>query len=66
MNQILRQQIEKIVPLTDEEFDYVQGHFVRKKFKKNQFVVQEGQAVDNDFFILNTCIKSVIKNGIRD
>lgn len=58
MNQILRQQIEKIVPLTDEEFDYVQGHFVRKKFKKNQYVVQEGQTVDNDFFILSGCLKS--------
>jgi CRP-like cAMP-binding protein len=76
MNEILRQQIEKIVPLTDKEFDYVQGHFVRKKFKKNQFVVQEGQMVDNDFFILIGCLKSystdangkehIIQFGLQD
>ena len=58
MNQILRQQIEKIVQLTDAEFAYVLAHFVTKKFKKNQFVVQEGQTVENDFFILSGCLKS--------
>lgn len=58
MSLILRQQIEKIVQLTDAEFDYVLAHFVTKKFKKNQFVVQEGQAVENDFFILSGCLKS--------
>ena len=58
MNQILRQQLEKIVQLTDAEFDYVLAHFVTKKFKKHQFVVQEGETVPNDFFILNGCLKS--------
>ena len=58
MSQILRQQIEKIIQLTDPEFDYVLGHFAAKKFKKNQFVVQEGQVVENDFFILSGCLKS--------
>jgi CRP-like cAMP-binding protein len=58
MNQILRQQIEKIVQLTDAEFAYVLAHFVTRKFKKNQFVVQEGQTVENDFFILSGCLKS--------
>ena len=58
MNRILRQQIEKIIQLNDTEFEYVMAHFATKKFKKNQFVVQEGQAVENDFFILSGCLKS--------
>lgn len=58
MSQILRDQIQKIVQLTDAEFEYVVDHFVARKLKKNQFVVQEGQLVDNDFFILSGCLKS--------
>lgn len=58
MSQILRQQIEKIILLTDTEFDYILSHFTAKKFKKHQFVVQEGENVPNDYFILNGCLKS--------
>lgn len=58
MSRILRQQIAKIIQLTDLEFDYVLNHFSTRKFKKNQFVVQEGQLVENDFFILSGCLKS--------
>ena len=65
MSHILRQQIEKITPLTDEEFEYVSSHFVNKKFKKHQFVLQEGENAPNDFFILSGCLKSYFtdKNG---
>lgn len=65
MSDILRQQFEKIVPLTDAEFEYVLSHFVNKKFKKHQFIIQEGEIVVNDFFILNGCLKSYFtdKNG---
>lgn len=58
MSEVLRQQIEKIVSITDVEFDEVLRYFVPKKFKKHQFVVQEGQLVENDFFVLNGCLKS--------
>lgn len=58
MSQILRQQIEKITPLSDEEFDYILSHFTAKKFKKHQFLIQEGNDVPNDFFVLDGCLKS--------
>lgn len=58
MSQLLRQQIEKIIQISDSEFEYVLSHFIGKKFKKHQFVVQEGQRVEHDFFILNGCLKS--------
>lgn len=65
MTDILRQQIEKITPLSDAEFDYILGHFISKKLKKHQYVLQEGENVPNDFFILNGCLKSYFtdKNG---
>lgn len=58
MSQILRRQIEEIIQLSDSDFDYVLTHFAKKKIKKYQFVVQEGQTVQNDFFILSGCLKS--------
>lgn len=58
MSQILRQQIEKITPLTDGEFDYILSHFTSKKYKKHQFLIQEGEDVPNDFFVLEGCLKA--------
>lgn len=58
MSQLLRNQIEQIISLTDTEFSYIYTHFKHKKFKKRQFIIQEGQLVENDFFILSGCLKS--------
>jgi hypothetical protein len=49
MSQILRQQLEKIIQINETEFDYILSHFTHKKFKKHQFVIQEGQLVENFF-----------------
>ncbi|MFM9841064.1 MAG: Crp/Fnr family transcriptional regulator [Cyclobacteriaceae bacterium] len=58
MSTFLRNHIERITPLTDTEFDYILSHFTSKKFKKHQFVVQQGEDVPNDYFILSGCLKS--------
>jgi cAMP-binding proteins - catabolite gene activator and regulatory subunit of cAMP-dependent protein kinases len=76
MSTILRQQIEKISPLSDEEFEFVLSHFVPRKFKKHQFLVQKGMAVKFDYFVLDGCLKSyhtdktgkihIIQFGMKD
>lgn len=58
MSLILKQQIENIIQISDSEFEYILSHFVNKKIKKHQYVIQEGQAVENDYFILKGCLKS--------
>lgn len=58
MSQILRQQIEKVTPLSDEEFKHVLSHFTQRKFKRHQFLVQNGQYVKFDYFIVDGCLKS--------
>jgi len=58
MSEILKNQFRKIIELTDEEFEYVLGHFNYKKFKKHQFLVQDGQDVIYDYFVLSGCVKS--------
>lgn len=54
----LRKHFEKITPLTDQEFDYILTHFTPKKLKKHQFLIQEGDYVANDYFVVKGLIKA--------
>ncbi|MBT1706516.1 Crp/Fnr family transcriptional regulator [Chryseosolibacter indicus] len=62
MSPQLRQHFEKITPLSDQEFEYISTHFVAKKFKKHQFLVQEGVPVPNDFFVIKGLVKASFTN----
>lgn len=54
----LREHIDKIIPLTDAEFEHVLSHFSIKKFKKHQFLIQEGESVNVDFFVVSGLVKA--------
>jgi CRP-like cAMP-binding protein len=62
MSQVFRHHLEKIISLTDQEFDYILSHFQPKKFRKHQFVVQEGNVVDYDYFVVNGLLKAYYAN----
>jgi len=55
----LREHIQKIVPLSDDEFDFVCAHFSTKKFKKHQFLIQEGDTVKYAYFVISGLLKLV-------
>lgn len=57
MTHPLRRHIEEITPLTDAEFDYILSHFVPRKLKKRQFLLQVGEPVRNDFFVVKGLLK---------
>ena len=54
----LREHFEKITLLTDPEFDYILSHFTTKKLKKHQFLIQEGDSVINDYFVVKGLLKA--------
>ncbi|WP_420574074.1 Crp/Fnr family transcriptional regulator [Kordia sp.] len=58
MSHPLRQHIEEIISLTDEEFDFVLSHFTAVKKRKHQYIVQEGEIVNKEFWIVKGCLKS--------
>src|SRR5438067_2511270 len=58
MEELLRQQIEKIVKLTDEEFSFALSHFTARSFRKHQYVVQAGDLAPNDHFVVQGLLKS--------
>jgi CRP-like cAMP-binding protein len=66
MNSKLRQHIEKLVALTDEEFAFVEKHFTLKKFKKHQFMVQPGELVPYHYYLLSGLTKLVYTDEATD
>ncbi|OXG04140.1 CRP-like cAMP-binding protein [Flavobacterium araucananum] len=55
----LREHIEKIIALTEEEFAFVYSHFSIKKFKKHQFIIQKGDPVKYSYFVVSGLLKLV-------
>lgn len=55
----LRTHIEKILPLSDEEFEYISSCFTYKKYKKHQFLIREGEPVSYNYFVLKGLLKLV-------
>jgi CRP-like cAMP-binding protein len=53
MPERLRAHIEKIVPLTDEEFAFVLSHFTIKSYKKRAFLIREGDPVKYSYFVVS-------------
>lgn len=58
MSLILKQQIEQITPISHQEFEYVYSHFKSKKLKKHQFLLQEEDEVENEYFVIEGCLKA--------
>jgi CRP-like cAMP-binding protein len=58
MMEALRAHIEKIVSLTDEEFEFVCSHFSSKRFSKHQYIVQDGQFVNYAYFLNEGLVKT--------
>lgn len=57
MQEKLREHIEKVIPLTDEEFAFVIVHFSFRKMKKHQFLIQQGDRVNFSYFVVSGLLK---------
>jgi CRP-like cAMP-binding protein len=64
VNHLLRDHIETISSLTDEEFAYILSHFVLKKVKKHAFLIQEGDPVRYEYFVLKGCLKAYVADTL--
>lgn len=62
MSDLLRKQIEQIIPLTNDEYENILSYFRVKKLKKHQFLIQAGDEVFNDHFVIKGLLKSYYIN----
>ena len=49
----LRDHIEQITPLSDEEFEYIKAFFTLKRVRKNQYLIYEGDDVKYEYLVLS-------------
>lgn len=59
MSHQLREHIEKVISLTDEEYQFIFSHFTHKRYKKHQFMVQVGEPVLHNYYLLSGLTKLV-------
>lgn len=53
MRDILRQHLEKIITITDQEFSYIFSHFNSKKYKRREFLFRQGDNVTDIYFVVS-------------
>ena len=56
----LKRHIDEVIPISDEQFEYVLSHFTEIKRRKHQYIVQEGESVNKEFWVIKGCLKSYI------
>jgi CRP-like cAMP-binding protein len=54
----LRANIERIVKLTDDEFDRVLPVFEKVSYKKGALIIKPGDAVEHEYFLIEGCLKT--------
>jgi CRP-like cAMP-binding protein len=57
MHEKLRAHIEKTIPLTDDEFSFVHRFFTAVTFKNKHFIIREGDAVTQAYFVVSGLLK---------
>ncbi len=60
--EILRNHIEQTVQLSDEQFDYFFSFLKPVSFKRKQSVINIGDRVLCEYFVLNGCLKTFFVN----
>ncbi|MCS4304768.1 MULTISPECIES: Crp/Fnr family transcriptional regulator [Chryseobacterium] len=58
MSHFLKEHIQKIINPTNDEFEAIQSFFMKKRFRKRQFLIQEHQPVHEIFLIEKGIVKS--------
>jgi CRP-like cAMP-binding protein len=53
-----RKHLEQITSLSEDEFEYVFSIFKSKFAKKHQLLIQEGDAVKNEYWVASGCLKA--------
>jgi CRP-like cAMP-binding protein len=51
MQDKLREHIEKIVALTDQEFAFISSHFTTRKYKRREYLFKQGDNVEHVYFV---------------
>lgn len=54
----LKKHIDELNYLSETEFDHVLSYFVKVNKKKHQYLVEEGETVSKEFWVIKGCLRS--------
>ncbi|HAK28704.1 MULTISPECIES: Crp/Fnr family transcriptional regulator [Sphingobacterium] len=54
---LLKEHIEKVVVLTEDEFDLVKACFIQRQYRKSECIFREGDTVNYIYFVLSGLLK---------
>lgn len=60
----LREHLNALVEFSDKEFDYIASHFQPKKFKKHAIIVQPGDMVQHEYFVVKGLLKTFLTDDL--
>lgn len=63
MKKKLKEHIEKLIPLTDDESLFILSKFSVEKYEMNDFLIQQGDKVKHCYFIISGLLKLVYDDG---
>lgn len=64
MKEKLKEHIEKVIPISDDEFSFILSHFSLEKYKRNDFLIQEGRKVEDCYFVVSGLLKLVYDDEV--
>lgn len=59
MHDQLKHHIEKLVPLTSEEFTFIRSHFIAQNFRKGEFLIQQDAHVRYLYYVVSGLLKLI-------
>lgn len=59
MEEMLRRHIEEVVPLSDDEYDFVRQHFTTRNFKKGELLIEKNKMVRHVYLVISGLLKLV-------
>jgi len=54
----IRKNIERHIPMSDAEFGYFMSYMTPRKFRKRQYLVQQGDYTRHSFYVVKGCIRA--------
>lgn len=58
MSHLLHEHINGYLPLSEQEFQHCLSYFTHRRFRKRQYILQEGQLQQTSIFILNGLVRT--------
>ena len=56
----LKKHIEEITPVSETDFEYILSHFASIKRRKHQYIVQQGEPINKEYWVVKGCLKSYV------